>query len=149
MNKVVSGFFAATDVTDPNGHVTYNWWHSSDHIPENLALEGVVLGTRWAAPKRYVDARWGSDPMFAEHQYLVHYLMVDPLEKSLRDFHDLGSRTRDVGRYFANRTLSYAAHHRLLKSYSSPTVPISPEAVSFRPPPRRLRHGGRFCRRRA
>ena len=46
MNKIKSGFFAVAEVDDPKGHAEYNWFHSSDHIPENLALDGVILGTR-------------------------------------------------------------------------------------------------------
>jgi hypothetical protein len=133
MNKVKSGFFAATHVTDSTRHVVYNAWHSTDHIPENLALDGVVLATRWVAPQRYLTERHVTDEVFEQHQYLVHYLMTEPVSTVFREFSDLGARTRNLGRFFAERDIVYAGHHRLLKSYPAEVVPISAEAVPFRP----------------
>ena len=133
MNKIRSGFFAVTEHNDPQGHVDYNWWHSSDHIPENLGLEGVVWGTRWAAPKRYMDARLAVHPGWANHQYLVHYLMTDPLGEALKNFSELGATTRALGRFFGKRTILSATHNHLLKGYVAPRVNVSVDALPFRP----------------
>ncbi len=133
MNKIKSGFFAVAEVDDPEGHAEYNWFHSSDHIPENLALDGVILAARWAAPQRYMDARLAVHPSFATSQYLIHYLMTEPLEEAFQQFAELSGRTRSLGRYFEPRTIHASGHYNLLKAYVAPRLPISPEAVPFRP----------------
>lgn len=133
MNKIRSGFFAVTEHNDPNGHRDYNWWHSSDHIPENLALEGVVLGTRWAAPRRFMDARIAVHPGFKDHQYLVHYLMTEPIEETLKLFSQLGASTRALGRFYGSRTILAATHNNFIKGYVSPRIDISPDALPWRP----------------
>lgn len=133
MNKLKSGFFAFAEVDDPQGHVEFNWYHSSDHIPENLALDGVVLGTRWAAPKSYMEARLKVHPTFAGSQYLIHYLMTEPLDEAYRQFADLGKRTRSLGRYYPARTIHAPGHFVFLKAFVSQRLPISPEAIPFRP----------------
>jgi hypothetical protein len=132
---VKSGTFAMTELTDQERHVEYNWWHSGDHIPENMAIEGIVLGTRWAAPQSYIDARVVGDPALAKHQYLGHYLMTDPLEKVWREYWDLYLRTNALGRGYAARVIPYIGHHLLVKTYAAERVPISPEAVPFCPHP--------------
>jgi len=133
MNKLKSGFFAVAEVDDPKGHVEYNRYHSYDHMPENLALDGVVLGTRWAAPKSYMDARLTAHSSFSSSQYLIHYLMTEPLEEAYRQFAELGQRTRSLGRYYPARTIHASGHFDFLKAYVSPRLPISPEAIPFTP----------------
>lgn len=133
MNKVKSGTFAMTELTDPARHVEYNWWHSGDHIPENMAIDGVVLGTRWAAPSSYIAARVIGDPSLATHQYLGHYLMTDPLTEVWREYWDLYLRTNALGRGFEARVIPYIGHHLLVKTYAAERIPISPEAVPFCP----------------
>ena len=134
VNKIASGFFALTEITDHKRHVEYNWWHSSDHHPENLALEGIVLAQRWAAPRRYMEARALAHPAIAGHQYISHYLMAEPLERTLKEFHDLGARMRAIpGRFFFDRNIWMLGSHRLIKSYVAPRIVVSPEALPFRP----------------
>jgi hypothetical protein len=133
MNKIKSGVFVLIEVTDPARHVEYNWWHSRDHIPENLAIDGIVLGTRWAAPQRFMDARLVVHPAYAATQYLVCYLMTEPVGEVWREFVDLGDRMYGIGRIFNARLARYGGHHRLLKGFVAPRIEISPEALPFRP----------------
>jgi hypothetical protein len=133
VNKIKSGFFAFCEVTAPLDHVAYNVWHSFDHIPENLALNGVVLGVRWSAPRTYMEARFSKDPDLAANQYLVHYLMTEPLKEVIAEFVDIGTRLRDLGRFYADRDILYAGHHRFVESYVPAHSVISPEALPFCP----------------
>lgn len=133
MNKAKAAAFFCIEVTDPNGHLEWNWWHSSDHIPENLALDGVALGTRWIAPKTLMDARMAVHPGLARTQYLVHYLFKDPVEQSLTDFSALGAQLRAVGRMYEKTDIPLAATAIFLKGFVAPRIEISPEALPYRP----------------
>lgn len=133
MNKVVSGFFALTEITDPARHVDYNWWHASDHQAENLALEGICYAQRWAAPRSYMDARLAVHPSLAPTQYIGHYMATEPLERTIEDFHDLGQRTRDQGRFFPDRNIVTFGFHNLVKGYVADRVEVSPDALPYRP----------------
>ena len=133
MNKIKAGFFAIPELAEDADHVEYNHWHSTDHIPENLAIPGIVLGTRWAAPKSYIAARGETIAKLRPNQYVVHYLMTEPVERTIDEFRDLGQRTRALGRYFAQRTILGAGWFRLLKTFSAPGLDISAEALPFRP----------------
>jgi hypothetical protein len=133
MNQIKSGVFVLTEVPDPGDHVPYNWWHSSDHIPENRAIDGIVVGVRWAAPQSLMDARLVVHPGFAAHQYVQHYMMTEPIERVWREFMDLGVWSREADRTFPRRRLLFAGHYRLLGARCSTRIPISPEALPFRP----------------
>ena len=139
MNKATSGFFALTQITDPSKHVDYNWWHASDHQPENLALDGVVYAARWAATNRLAAARLGAHPALASKQYLGHYMMRDPVDRAIEDFSALSRRTAAEGRSFPNRSIVTFGHHKLMKAYTADRVVVSPEGLPWRP------HTGVFC----
>ena len=139
MNKAASGFFALTEITDSSKHVAYNWWHASDHQPENLALDGTVYAARWAAPKAVAEARLGAHPALTSKQYLGHYMMREPVDRAIEDFSALSRRTKETGRSFPNRSIVTFGHHRLMKAYAADRVVCSPEALPWRP------HTGVFC----
>jgi hypothetical protein len=72
-------------------------------------------------------------PAYAQHQYVVCYLMTEPIDDVWREFVDLGDRMYGVGRIFNARVPRYGGHHRLLKGFVAPRIEISPEALPFRP----------------
>ncbi|MCL0102206.1 hypothetical protein M1O29_03895 [Dehalococcoidia bacterium] len=128
-------FFSFTGITDPKRHRDYNIWHQLDHRPENLALEGVPYGERWVSSPDCITARSVSDPMIHDFHYMNMYWMIEPVERTVRDFIDLGASTMAIGRrpevpytkrYFTGFFLA-------LKGYSNPRVLISPEALPYRP----------------
>ena len=133
--KAKIAFFSFTGITDPKRHRDYNIWHQLDHRPENLALEGVPYGERWVSPPEYIKARQVSDPLIHRFHYMNMYWMMEPVDRTVRDFTDLGASTLAIGRrpelpyterYFTGFFLA-------LKGYVSQRVLISPEALPYRP----------------
>ena len=132
MNKLKAGFFALGEVWTPS-HVDWNWWHSSDHIPENLALPGVAVGKRYVAPRSYREARFADHPAFAGSQYLMYYLFTDPVDRVIGDFGALGARVTHLGRMYEDRGIPMAGHYDILDCYVAPSTVVSPEALPYRP----------------
>ena len=127
MNKVKVGFFSFTEITDPSEHRSYNEWHQLDHMPEQYPLPGMAFGQRWVSTPACRAARTVDGPLLAPIHYVTLYLMTEPVEPTLEEFHALGGRLRERG-----------------------TVPRAPSGPSVgtvrrgRPwPPRRVCHLGR------
>ena len=122
MNKIKSGFFAITEVLNSTRHVEYNWWHSSDHQPENLAIDGIVYARRWAAPQKLMDARVAVHQAIERHQYLAHYMFTEPLDEAITAFHELGSWCRNNNRFFEGPQHSQLrlppVHQRVRRSWN-------------------------------
>ncbi len=133
MNKIKSGFFAITEVLNSTRHVEYNWWHSSDHQPENLAIDGIVYARRWAAPQKLMDARVAVHQAIERHQYLAHYMFTEPLDEAITAFHELGSWCRNNNRFFEDRNIHSFGFHRFIKGYVAPGIEVSPDALPYRP----------------
>ncbi len=114
MNKVVAAFFSFVEVTDPNEHVSYNEWHMLDHVPENLALPGVCHGQRWVStPAREVAA-----PELENVHYIQQYFFTNPIEKTVKEFIDLGAQTTAMGarRFHQYRTANLLGVHQWVKA---------------------------------
>src|SRR4029079_18129665 len=102
--------------------------------PEQYPIEGVAYGQRWVRTPALRAASMVADgsPLDAVH-YLALYLMPEPVERTLREFHALGGDLRALGRFHAHRRSHLSGPMRLLESAVAPRVLISAEAVPYRP----------------
>jgi hypothetical protein len=133
MNKVKVGFFSFTEITDPGEHHAYNEWHQLDHMPEQFPLDGVAYGERWVSTPACRAARVASEtPLDAIH-YMTLYLMTEPIDRSLREFADLGAHLHALGRFHRAREAHFSGPLSLLENVVAPRALISPESVPYRP----------------
>lgn len=133
MNKIKIGMFAFVSDMDPKDHAAFNWWHSSDHIPENLAVPNVYLGTRYVATPPLLAMRPAGDPAVSSAQYLVSYYMGGPdVDHTIKEFHQTGNRLRATGRNFPQK-VHFASPFAFVKGYTASRLPIPPEALPYRP----------------
>lgn len=128
-------FFSFSWVDDPARHRDYNQWHQYDHRPENLALPGVVHGDRWVRSPDCVAAGAAPDPRLASAHYMAMYWFAEPLERSVREWKQLGDTTLQQGR---RPDLRYAARPLLgffhpVASCVQPRTRVSAAALPFRP----------------
>ena len=131
--KIKAGVFAFASV-DPGTHDVYNWWHSSDHIPENLGVPGVQLGTRYVATPDLAAMRPPCYPELEPVQYVVMYFMGRPdVDRTIHEFHQTGNRLRASGRDFTHRGIHFASPFYYDGAYVAPRLPIAPGALPFRP----------------
>jgi hypothetical protein len=133
MNKIRLGFFSFTEITDPGEHHSYNEWHQLDHMPEQYPLDGIAYGQRWVSTPACRAARAASDdPLDAIH-YMTLYLMTDPVERTLREFRQLGRDLHAVDRFHLHRRARLSGPFPLGATAVAPRVLISREAVPYRP----------------
>jgi hypothetical protein len=129
--KVDLAYFSFTEITDPAAHASYNEWHLFDHMPENLALPGIVWAQRWVASPELPDDTT-DDALRAAH-YVTAYLMTEPEARTLGEFLALGQRLRSLGRFHRQRRALLGGPFRLVKCYAAPRVLVSPDAIPYRP----------------
>lgn len=133
MNKVTTGFFSFTEITDPAEHRAYNEWHQLDHMPEQLPIPGIVFGQRWVSTPACRAARLvDEEPVSAAH-YMTLYLMADPIDVTLREFMDVGQQLRALGRFHLHRNAVLVGPHQWLDGHAAPRVLVGAEAVPYRP----------------
>jgi len=133
VNKVRLGFFSFTEITDPGEHQSYNEWHQLDHMPEQFPLEGVAYGQRWVSTPACRVARAVSEPPLDSIHYMTLYLMTDPVERTLREFMQLGRDLHAVGRFHMHRRARLSGPFPLVGESVAPRVLISAAAVPYRP----------------
>lgn len=125
-------FFSFVEVNgDAGAHRRYNEWHQLDHRPENLALPGVAWGDRWALTKN----RSVAAPEYESVDYIAMYWFNEPVERSLDEWHTLGTDSFQWGRGprlpGVHRPL--LGFFRPVKGYVSPSAQVSPEGLPYRP----------------
>jgi len=118
--------------TEPGQVQAYEDWHADDHLPENLALPGVVHANRWLAPPAFLEHRHAADPALRGAQFLIAYLFADPLEESLAEWVALERRLSAANRMFAERTLRFGATFALAGADVAPGLALSPAALVHR-----------------
>jgi len=133
MNKIRLGFFSFTEITDPNEHHSYNEWHQLDHMPEQYPLDGIAFGQRWVSTPACRAARAVSEAPLDPIHYMTLYLMTEPVDRTLREFMQLGRDLHDVGRFHLHRRARLSGPFPFRGSAVAPRVLISPEAVPYRP----------------
>jgi hypothetical protein len=133
VNKVKVGFFSFTQITEPTAHRAYNEWHQLDHMPEQFPIPGVVYGQRWVSTPACRAARAVDEELLAPVHYVTLYLMADPVDRTLRDFNELGQQLRALGRFFDKRRAALSGPLQWLDAHAAPRVLVHPEAVPYRP----------------
>jgi hypothetical protein len=133
MNKIKVGFFSFTEITDPGEHHSYNEWHMLDHMPEQYPLDGIAYGQRWVSTPACRAARLVSETPLDPIHYMTLYLMTEPVERTLREFMQLGRDLHKVGRFHLHRRAQLSGPFPFRASAVAPRVLISAEAVPYRP----------------
>jgi hypothetical protein len=133
MNKIRIGFFSFTEITDPAEHHSYNEWHQLDHMPEQYPLDGIAFGQRWVSTPACRAARAVSEAPLDSIHYMTLYLMTEPVERTLREFMQLGRDLHAVGRFHLHRRARLSGPFPFQSAWVSARVLISPEAVPYRP----------------
>ena len=133
MNKIRLGFFSFTEVTDPNEHHSYNEWHQLDHMPEQYPLDGIAYGQRWVSTPACRAARAVSEPLLDPIHYMTLYLMTEPVDRTLREFMQLGRDLHAVERFHLHRKAWLSGPFPFRAADVAPRVLISAEAVPYRP----------------
>jgi hypothetical protein len=136
MSKLGSrAFFSFSRLTDQSRHQDYGAWHGLDHMPENLALDGVALGCRWVRSPSCVARTTATSDELDGVQYLTTYWFRDPHEESTRAWDELASMSRHWGR---RPELGWTERLRRgyfvpVKGYANPRVLVPADVVPFRP----------------
>ena len=133
VNKIRLGFFSFTEITDPNEHRSYNEWHQLDHMPEQFPLDGIAYGQRWVSTPACRAARAVSEPPLDSIHYMTLYLMTEPVERTLREFMQLGRDLHSAGRFHLHRRARLSGPFPLRAVEVAPRVLISAAAVPYRP----------------
>lgn len=128
-------FVSLPQVRDVSLHRAYNAWHQFDHLPENLALDGVQCGRRWVRPPATrPDGTPSASPLIDVH-YLAMYWFREPEEASVRQWLRLGNSTLEEGRRpdleWTDRPLM--GFFEPLRGYVGRRTPVTPAAVPHSP----------------
>lgn len=129
---VAAGFFSLT--SGPAGREDeYARWHLLDHQPEQYAIPGIRLGTRWRADEECVALRIAAHEELAPVRHAMGYLLTEPVEETLADFVHLGGRLRDAGRFPVAATSHLLGAFERTGTWSAASAGVTPEVIPFRP----------------
>jgi hypothetical protein len=133
VNKIRVGFFSFTEVTDPGEHHSYNEWHQLDHMPEQYPLDGIAYGQRWVSTPACRAARAVNEPPLDAIHYVTLYLMTEPVDRTIREFMQLGRDLHAANRFHLARAARLSGPFPYVDARVAPRVLVSREAVPYRP----------------
>src|SRR5699024_7043661 len=112
-----------------------NEWHQLDHLPENIALDGVRWGERWVRSPRCRDAELVAEAPFDTFQYLTLYWFERPVEPAITNWTDLAYRSFHWGRRqeLAWTRRPYLGFFRPILGYVAPRAELAADALPLRP----------------
>jgi hypothetical protein len=128
-------YFSFSEITDATKHRDHNEWHSLDHRPENMALDGVALGDRWVRSPDCAAASTVVAPEYANVHYAIMYWFREPLERTLDEWFELSERSFQWGRSpqigWTRRPLR--SFFMPIRGYVAPHVRVTADVLPFRP----------------
>ena len=116
----------------PGDHGLRSEWHQMDHMPEQYSIPGIVWGQRYVATPACIAARLHQVGNLCEAQYLINYLMADPLGPTLQLFGELAEELRAQGRMFDSIGKLRGAF-TITGMQAAPRAMIRPSVLPFRP----------------
>lgn len=123
-------FFSFVAV-EPASREAYNRWHRYDHLPENLALPGVLWGERWSRVRREEESNLDYDAT----EFLAMYWFREPIGPAIDEWAHLGADSFEWGRgpLMPGVSRELLGFFRPTKGYVRPDIPISLRALPIRP----------------
>ena len=132
-NKIEAGLFIFLSVGQGD-HAAYNRYSSYDHIPEFQMMRSQVHAQRYVATPELIAARMAADPAMAPAQYFSGYYHMGPAEETLAERAEHNQWVIDnAPAYNGTRNLQSVAAFDFVKARAAPHVPISADAVLYRP----------------
>ncbi len=132
MTGIAAGFFSLTSTPPDGDEEGYLRWHLLDHLPEQYAIPGIRLGTRWRADDECVSLRLAQDSELAPVRHVMSYLLTEPVEATLEAFVRLGGRLRDDARFPHAATPHLLGAYELTGTWAAPSAVVAAEVVPFR-----------------
>lgn len=127
-------FFSFIELTDPTKHREYNEWHQLDHLPENLALDGVAWGQRWAR-RGELKERGSAAERFAGVDYAAMYWFKGDPQAAIQEWTELGEETFQLGRgpLIPGVERRMLAFFRPVEGQVASRIGVGPEVLPYRP----------------
>lgn len=131
----VAAYLGTARIPDRSAHAVYNDWHQLDHLPENLALDGVRWGERWVRTPACVDASLVAEEEWSEFDYLTNYWFRDPITESVDAWTGLADESFHWGRRpdIGITERSFLSFFRPVWGIASPRVAIGASVLPIRP----------------
>ncbi|MEZ5077619.1 MAG: hypothetical protein R2725_09270 [Solirubrobacterales bacterium] len=128
-------FFSFVSVAARERHADYNAWHQLDHLPENLALPGVLHGERWVRTPACAALGPEPDPALRAVHYVAAYWFAAPSAASIAAWQELAERSFQWGRRpdrpWVERPLM--GFFSIVSARVARRLRVSPEALPLRP----------------
>src|SRR5690625_3994427 len=127
-------FFSFVELTDQSKHWEYNEWHQLDHLPENLALDGVAWGQRWAR-RGQMRELGRAVSKFENVDYTAMYWFKGDPEEAVREWTALGEATFQVGRgpLIPGVERRMLAFFEPVEGHAARRIGVGAEVLPFRP----------------
>jgi hypothetical protein len=132
VSGVEAGFFSMTSGPAGGDDDEYLRWHLLDHLPEQYAIPGIRLGTRWRADAECVGLRLAASEDLAPVRHVMSYLVTEPVEATLGEFVRLGARLREAGRFGQSARPHLLGAFAVAGTWAAPSALVSPAVVPFR-----------------
>ncbi|MBI3743814.1 MAG: hypothetical protein HY261_05935 [Chloroflexi bacterium] len=119
----------------PGAEEEFNRWYDLDHLPENVAIEGITGGRRYVATPDCKAAR-GAQPIEAlsdgKGTFCTTYLFSGAdIAPARAEMTSLAKRLAEDGRMYRRARTAYFSTFRLARTFVRKGLPMAPEAAPW------------------
>jgi hypothetical protein len=127
------GVFSLSASTPDGDDSRYLRWHQLDHLPQQYSIEGVLHGARWVSTPECRAARPVQSDRLAPVNHVVHYLMSEPVDRTVDEFFALRDRLIEIGRFPERLPNRLVAGVTVVGRYAAASAEVSADVIPFRP----------------
>jgi hypothetical protein len=118
----------------PEHEREFNAWYDLDHMPEVIALPGVISAQRYYAEDNLFPFRTSRDdaPPIGQARFCNLYLLGDAdLAAAQARMGELGKRLQAEKRLFRHCQIAFSNTYRLIHTYAAKRIKVSADALPY------------------
>ena len=127
------GVFSLSASSPDGDDSRYLRWHQLDHLPQQFSIEGVLHGERWVSTPDCRALRPVQSERFEPVNHVVHYLMGEPVERTVDEFFALRDHLVEIGRFPERIPNRLVAGVTVVGRHAAASAEVSPDVIPFRP----------------
>jgi hypothetical protein len=127
------GVFSLSASSPDGDDSRYLRWHQLDHLPQQFSIPGLLHGQRWVSTPACRAQRAVQSDRFEPVNHVVHYLMGEPVDRTVDEFFALRDHLIEIGRFPERLPNRLVAGVTVVGRHAAASADVSADVIPFRP----------------
>jgi hypothetical protein len=127
------GVFSLSASSPDGDDSRYLRWHQLDHLPQQFSIPGLLHGQRWVSTPACRALRAVQSERFEPVNHVVHYLMGEPVDRTVDEFFALRDHLIESGRFPERLPNRLVAGVKVVGRHAAASADVSADVIPLRP----------------